>query len=417
MATDPGEARHDPEELRRFEVEFTRAHGPLLPVSGCEISWQPSALTPVFYGHRDYGTADGAPANMRVFFPSLDGSPQYGAMLEHCGRYPVILFAHGHCEGDSDQYLKWFRLPAQLARSGYVVVVPQLTDIGSHPSGNVGTQKVLTDALTWIRGTWEFRGSLLPAPATGLAGHSYGALHAGILATKIPVAAVASLSGVWIDWPDAVGPRPIFQGTFPRLFTWGTEPFTERDAILPNSMYSQITMPKHLAVFADGEHFDYLYDPVLPCRGTKGPCRYLGPATDDLVTMFFANYLPPELWPNLPDRVPDSLYPPRLQLTFEQEFFAGGHLNGMQAFTAGSACHVDLSYDLANQRSVPFVRFLPSSLAEQKVSERDLVPRFLTSGGFIPQGTPWVLSQSPAPGARVTAGSEVRMTLRSGPIP
>lgn len=227
-------------------------------------------------------------------------------MLQGCGRYPVILFAHGHCEGDSDQYLKWFRLPAQLARSGYVVVVPQLTGIGVHPSGNEGTQQILADALTWIRDTWEYRSSLLPAPATGLAGHSYGALHAGILATKIPVAAVASLSGVWIDWPDAAGPRPIFQGTFPRLFTWGTEPFTERDAILPGNMYGQVAAPKHSAVFVNGEHFDYLYDSELPCRGTKGSCRYLGPATDDLVTMFFANYLPPELWPNLPDRVPDG---------------------------------------------------------------------------------------------------------------
>jgi hypothetical protein len=74
-----------------------------------------------------------------------------------------------------------------------------------------------------------------------------------------------------------------------------------------------LALPKHRAVFTDAEHFDYLYlyEPKLPCRQTKGPCRYVGPATDDLVTMFFAKYLPPELWPNMPGLIPDNLVPPR----------------------------------------------------------------------------------------------------------
>jgi hypothetical protein len=33
-------------------------------------------------------------------------------MLEGCGLYPVILFAHGHCQGDNHHYQRWFRLPA-----------------------------------------------------------------------------------------------------------------------------------------------------------------------------------------------------------------------------------------------------------------------------------------------------------------
>ncbi len=417
MKDEPARSPADAEELRGFEAEFRRAHGPFPPIFGCEIGWQPSALTPVFYGHRDYTSADGAPANLRVFFPSLDGSPQHGAMLEGCGRYPVILFVHGHCQGDPEHYLKWFRLPAQLARSGYVVVVPQITDIGTHPSGGEPTQRMLADVLTWIRAGWEHRQSLLPAPATGLAGHSFGALHAGILATTTPVAAVASLSGVWIDWPDASGPRPIFQVALPRLFTWGTEPFSERDAMLPDSMWNSIAKPKHRAVFTDGEHFDYLYDPQLPCRNSKGPCRYVGAATDDLVAMFFSNYLPPELWPNLPDRIPENLVPPPLELTFEQEFFAGAHLIGLKSFNATSPCAVALTQELPNERSVPFVRFLPSALAEQAVRQRDLLPIFTQGTSLIPTGTPWVMTQTPPPGAKVSAGSQVRMTLRTGPIP
>jgi hypothetical protein len=404
----------DEPEPRAVEHEFVRAHGPLPPSAGCPIGWQPSALTPVFYGIRDYDPAFGAPARLRVFFPSLDGAVLDAPILEGCGRYPLILFAHGHCQGDANQFLHWFHLPAQLARSGYVVVVPQLTAIGTHPSESQSTQQALGDALQWIRQSWEHRTTVLPAPATGLAGHSYGALHAGILATNTEVAAVASLSGVWIDWPDAAGPRPILQGAVPRLFTWGTDPFSERDAILPDQLWNPIMRPKHRAVFTDGEHFDYVYRPQLPCRGSKGPCRYIGEATADLATMFFAKYLAPELSPNLPDRIPDTLVPPPLQLTPEQEFFAGGHLIGMKLFNGDSQCSVTIASELPTDRTVPFVRFTPQPVAAKQVRDRDLVPRF---NGPTSPGVPWVFSQSPPPGARVTAGTEVRMLLRVGPIP
>ena len=415
-------------QLRAFEGELLRVHGPLPPPASCPIGWQPTALTPVFYGVRDYDPAPVAdpglgpgpvperpPARLRVFFPSLDGAVFDAAILEGCGRYPLILLAHGHCQGDANQFLKWFQLPAQLARSGYVVVVPQLTGIGGHPSSDQTTQQTLADTLRWMRESWEHRATLLPAPATGLAGHSFGALHAGILATNTQIAAVASLSGVWIDWPDAAGPRPILQGSFPRLFTWGTEAFSERDAILPDSLWNQIAVPKHRAVFTNGEHFDYLYAPQLPCRGTKGPCRYVGEATADLVTMFFARYLPPELAPDLPGRIPNTLVPPPLQLTPEQEFFAGGHLIGMGLFNGNAQCGVAITRVLSTDRTVPYVIGTPRSLADKEVRDRDLVPRF-TGGGTGP-GVRWVASQSPHAGVRVAAGSEVRMQLQVGPIP
>jgi len=111
----------------------------------------------------------------------------------------------------------------------------------------------------------------------------------------------------------------------------------------------------HRAVFTDGEHFDYLYDPQLPCRGAKGPCPYVGPATDDLVTMFFAKYLPPELWPNLPDLIPDNLEPPPLQLTPAQEFYAAGHLVGLKQFREDTHREVDISEEPSTDRVVPYV--------------------------------------------------------------
>jgi Alpha/beta hydrolase family len=416
--TEEASGRHVPgeKELRAFEAEFLRAHGPIPPLDACPIGWQPGALTPVFYGFRDYGQTQGAPGNVRVFFPSLDGSPQDAGMLQGCGRYPVVLFAHGDCEGDPDHYLKWFLLPAQLARGGYVVIVPQLPNVtsGVHPSEDQVTQDLLAATLAWIRQGWEFRQSLLPAPATGLAGHSYGALHAGILATKINVAGVASLSGVWIDWPDGAGPRPILQLQIPQLFTWGTEPFSEVNAQLGN-LWDPIAKPKHRAIFTDAQHFDYLYTPQLPCRQDKGPCRWLGSAAADLVTMFFGKYLPPELWPNLPDLVPETLIPPPLTLTLEQQFFVGGYLIGMELFNADGQCHVTVTHELSTDRTVPFVLNTPQSVAAKAVQERDLVPVFIPPrpGGPASKRILSVQSQAPDPGTTVPAGSQVQMKLQA----
>jgi hypothetical protein len=148
----------------------------------------------------------------------------------------------------------------------------------------------------------------MPPPSTGVAGHSYGALHAGILAGRREVRAIASLSGEWIE--PFSGPSPLVTVSKPWLLTWGTEPFSEVDANLPDQLWNRISRPKHRAVFPDAMHFDYLHNVQFPCRdGAQGPCQLVGQATDDLVTMFFARYLPPEGSPELPDRIPADLRP------------------------------------------------------------------------------------------------------------
>lgn len=102
-------------DLIREIIEFLKK---LFGGAPFPIAWRPNALAPVFYGRRSYGTADGAPGDVRVFFPSLDGSPDTGEILRPCGLYPLIVFAHGHCPTDTDEYLKWFEVPAVLARAG-----------------------------------------------------------------------------------------------------------------------------------------------------------------------------------------------------------------------------------------------------------------------------------------------------------
>jgi len=317
----------------------------LPPGPSCPIGWQPSALAPVFYGYREYTAADGAPLTVRVFFPSLDGSPADAAPLTGCGRYPLILFFHGSCPSEANQYHKWFVLPAQLARAGYVVAVPQIAGIDELPTPDSAVQAGLRDLHDWMRTGWELRDSLLPSPATGLAGHSYGALHAGILATTRPVAAVVSLSGVWAQWPAP--PLPIWQGAPPRLFTWGKGSTSEINAELADAVYKPVPQPKYRVVFNGTDHFDYLYNVQLACNPPRSDCPYVGAFATDTVTMFFARFLQPELWPQLAEDIDDSLIPPTLDqlienLTTEQQFYVGGYLSGVPAFDGNSRCALAL---------------------------------------------------------------------------
>jgi dienelactone hydrolase len=384
--------------------------GPVPPPTSCPIGWQPSALTPVFYGVREYGSAHGAPVRLRTFFPSLDGAASSAPILDGCGRYPVVLFAHGDCPGDANHFRKWVNLPAQLARSGYVVVVPELPDISTHPSAaNHPALAAMSNVLAWLRQTWEHRQVLMPATATAAAGHSYGALLAARVVRDNNLAAFAGLSGVWQDWPS--GPLPIEGLNRPKLFVWGgpEDLFTP----LSNARWTALPAPKHRAIFASGYHWDYLPAGQTPCDPNRGPCQQLGAAAMDLVTMFFARYLPPELSPHLPGRIPDNLVPPPLPLTPEQQFFAGGHLVGMKSIKDKPACAVSLTFVTGNERAVPNVRHLPRATAEQTVIAAGLQPVFTGAGG---SGT-WVFSQSPQPGTLLPPGGPVTMVLRSGEIP
>lgn len=398
--------------VESFERALLRAHGPLPPPASCPIGWQPSALTPVFYGSRDLGPADGAPVPLRVFFPSLDGSVHTAPILAGCGRYPLLMLAHGHCRGDPEHYRKWFLLPAQLARSGYVVAVPHLaaTAAGTHPSGADDDLATLSDVIRWARQQWEHSSVLMDAALTGIVGHSYGAMVAARFSSEVEsTAAYVGLSGVWQDWSS--GPLPIAGVPAPTLLVWGgvEDSFTQ----LSDAAWNELPRPRHRAVFAEGRHWDYLPAGATPCDPERGPCRHHAAASADLVTMFFAKYLPPELAPQLPGRIPDSLTPPPLVLTPEQEFYAGGHLYGMRAIQDSPGCGLHLDWATPNQRIVPHVRFTPRAVADSHVRQADLVPSFTGSGG----SNAWVFTQSPSGGQVVAAGSAVSMSLRSGPIP
>ncbi len=310
----------------------------------CDISWQPNALAPVFYGVRDYGAAEGAPGPVRVFFPSLDGAVWSAPVLEGCGTFPVILFAHGHC-AEVDHFQDWYQLPAQLARSGYVVLVPDLpaTRQGTHPWSEDHPDLDRIDAiLEWVRTGWEHADVVMPAESTAFVGHSYGALLAARYAAGHPAAAYASLSGVWSEWPGTPA-RPVDTLAVPKLFTWGTGLF-DFSAAMGTAWWNRLPAPRHLLVADDAGHWDALPAGVSGCETDRGSCSKTSWVINDVVTLFFAEHLPPSHSGSLPSRVPDSLVPPEPTLSEEQQFFAGGHLIGVDQAAGDDACSFDLSW-------------------------------------------------------------------------
>lgn len=331
---------------------------PLPPPPTCPIAWQPHALAPVFFGRRDVGPDQGAPVRFALFFPSLDGAVATAPLLTGCGHYPLVVLAHGHCNpSDTDHYKRWFHLPAQLARSGYVVAVPELAGIdgGENPSDpNHSDLATLASLVSWMRLNWEHAGVLSEGPI-GMIGHSWGAQLAGRFATTAEVGAFASLGGVWGSFQGPT-PNPLTQMHSATLLIWGG-PLENvgRPTAVPDAVWNALPAPKHRVIWAEGEHWDYLVGPRPPCDSGQGPCAALGVATSDLVTLFLGKYLSPELAVHLIDAIPNDLTVPDFALTPEQEFFAGGHLAGLAMLEGQAGCDLEKQADpwplLANRRS------------------------------------------------------------------
>jgi Chlorophyllase enzyme len=331
------------DNLVRLGMFYSSPEPSTAPPASCEISWQPSGLAPVFYGVRDYEAADGAPLSCRVFFPSLDGAVFEARLLEGCGRYPLILFAHGDCS-ELDHYKKWFELPAQLARSGYIVVVPQLVFSGlseiSIPVDITANVQRLSATLAWLREQWEYRQVLLPS-ANGIIGHSRGGVAAASFAQSTNLQAYASLSGVWNELPSET-PLPITSLDTPKLLMWGTG--FDVNAQLSEAQWAGLPVPRHRVTFSDGAHWDYLPSGRTSCQGALGSCNLVLAIAGDLATMFFSKYLPPEKWPGLSTYVANILIPPIYRRTMEQNVFAGTWLPGLFMVPSRPECSVTLTY-------------------------------------------------------------------------
>lgn len=377
------------------------------PGQECAISWKPSVFAPVFYGYQDTtailpqvvhpalhaeGSASALHAEgsdpgsrpstakagashegghagasgptrppqglghpVRVWFPSLDGSPQHAPILQGCGRYPLVILAHGSCPQDEHHYRLWHELPATLARSGYVVIVPDLR-LGA-PSGNETEQALIGGLSAWARSGWEHADVVMPAPATGLVGHSWGAGLLGHVAAEAPemYGAYVSLSGVEV-------PGDMHRSHLPTLFTWGEDLGLEVLGVQV-SQWEALTPPAHIAELHHAGHWDYLPAGRSQCdiaNGVpqRGSCRLTPFLAADIVACFMTRYVRPEgvpvvqVGPVKLNVISPSLRPPwsfPKSLTREQQFYAGGHLHAWGAVTSREDCGVTLRWVVDGQ--------------------------------------------------------------------
>lgn len=406
----------EPGQARRVAVGEFQSLGPqvLAPASlaeGCQLGWQPNALGPVFYGTQDFDAQAGSPVPVRVFYPSLDGIVDGARIVQDCGRFPLVVFLHGHCRDDLvAHHLAWRALGRRLAKSGYVVLFPQVPGIGSGPGQeDHAALRAVTDLLDWARTTWADRSVLLASPATAVLGHSYGGLLAGRFASSSDqVAVFASLSSGWEHENPALA-ELLPSLDLPKLFVDGQLDITA----LSEPLWQRLRMPKHRIVFAEANHWDYLPDGPQGCHG-QSKCRFFPGAAFESVVMFLSKYLPPEFATDLPDRIDDDLVPPPLNLTPAQQFYAGGNwLTESGRLLEDNDCGVRRDWTTPSTRTVPDVRFLPLAAADAVVRANDLRPRAQGAGG---RGS-WVFSQSPVAGRRVNVDDVVVLHLRVGPVP
>lgn len=189
----------------------------------------------------------------------------------------------------------------------------------------------------------------MPAPATALVGHSWGAGLLGHVAAATPgsFSAFVSLSGVEV-------PGSVLRSSLPKLVTWGGEGGLE---VLGAqiSQWEQLGSPAHVAEFLGAGHWDYLSRGATVCDQSpgRGDCTLTPFLSADIVACFLTRYLRPEGVPHVkvgpfePFEVVRSLRRPVIYphyLTTEQQFYAGGHLLAWQAVTSRPECGVVLRW-------------------------------------------------------------------------
>jgi pimeloyl-ACP methyl ester carboxylesterase len=310
---------------------------------GSKTAQQPSVFAPVFYGWQEVGRSEGAPGRLRLWYPSLEGSPQDATVLgSSFGGFPLVLFLHGQCAEQTDHYQTWSLLPAELARSGYVAAVPDLPDTrtGSPPWSPTSTDLMLVDKIVnWLRSGWTHRDRLLPS--TAVVGHSFGALLGSRIAARRPSSASAyvSIAGFWPSWDIGVAPMPLAHLSQPALFMWGDSDISADMLAPPSSpLFERVPRPKHRIVFRGGEHWDHWRSSprsTIPCEPAHGTCEIVGKLTADFTATFLTKYMPPEHGGT--PSIDDDLRLPKIDLTSEQQFYAGGHLPGLNEL--GSPMH------------------------------------------------------------------------------
>jgi pimeloyl-ACP methyl ester carboxylesterase len=338
---------------RRQAVLSAMSIGAVTPLAGCltcpadpadqgGIDWVPDVMHPVAAGFEDVDVAQGAPGPARIWYPTFEvfseGGPQVPRkILKHCvARWPVVLFLHGMPPCQIPDYNReWTAIPANLARSGFVVVAPQHF---SHLPQDSSDVPFVASFLDWVRTQWQHaEWTARPAPATAVVGHSYGALlSARVAAARPSISACVFLSGPWtelIDHMSLLGglARPSFY-----MFAARRDP----EDVIEHGLWDTFEYTRYAAGYG-GQHFDYIDQP-LGCGKPKGPCDLIKPVSADLVALFLSRY--PGVGASR-TYIPLDLVPPPAPLApGKQQFFGLNRLPGLAQIDEREGCSVDLRW-------------------------------------------------------------------------
>jgi hypothetical protein len=310
------------------------------PAESAGVDWTLDILHPMFWGFQDLDTTHGAPGPLRIYYPTFEGTPQNAPILKLCLiRYPIVLFMHGQPPCPDPNYFKrWHLLGMVLARSGYVVVMPKHDAQNPH-EGSPSIVRGL-HAIDFVRSGWEHRKWVdSDATATTVGGHSFGAMIAARIRQARPtIGAYFGLSGGWTEVTDTVLLLNSIQ--VPAFFSWATLAGPVSESMDNGGLWQAVSGPKWAAVFP-GLHFDYI-NHFPGCSFQTGNCDLIGLVMAELITLFIQRNIPVKT-SRAP--IPPSLIPPAVTLTPKQQFFAGGHLNGIGAIESRQGCGVDLRWE------------------------------------------------------------------------
>ena len=306
---------------------------PADPAESGPVTWIPDVAHPVFWGVHDLSTADGAPRDMMIYYPAYKFRAP--PILKLCfARWPVVLFLHGQVVGApiTGFHRRWWRLPSTLARCGYVVVVPNHNPGIQAPPAAV--QAAMRD-LDWVRNEWSESNWVDKRPTSiTVAGHSNGSLVAAAVAAAHPeLGALVSWGGHHPNPPDNF--ELLRTVTVPSFYMW-----TKRNTLEDlDGLWEALASPTKYAAMYEGEHFDYLDE--LDISGVpRGPCPHMPGVAADLAALFISSNVASLT------RIPVDLTIPKVQLTAEQEIYAGGNLMSFDQVNNHPGCRIDLRWNV-----------------------------------------------------------------------
>ncbi|KQR70090.1 hypothetical protein ASF98_23440 [Arthrobacter sp. Leaf337] len=264
---------------------------------------------PAFYGIQDGAIEDGR--GLRIMYPTAENYVFDAPILD--GPYPLVVFAHGSRAGSgvqlcptdvSQDYKRWTSVLYVLARCGFVVAAPDLSNTLSDP---VSASIVLEETVRWMHRHWDgrevlFRPSVfldpdeyrlrsvaakdpradlagvgaglgigdddthflgMPTPV-GVIGHSWGARAAALAAANrnVAVDAFASVAGAFDD-NEVVSAVSSLRST---LLVAGALDSLNASYLPP--LWTQMPVPKSQVLLAGADHWSW-FSPdsgLHPCQ-------------------------------------------------------------------------------------------------------------------------------------------------------